>query len=108
MFYVLLAILGLIGTWYFNLQFFQQESEISYVRSWFANSASSSAAVDLIIVAAAFSLFMFIEGLRLRIYWSWVLIPISFLIALAFALPLFLAIREIRLHFLATLTQRNL
>ena len=29
--------------------------------------------------------------------WSWVLIPLTFLLALAFTFPLFLALRELRL-----------
>lgn len=95
--YFLLAIMGLIGTWYFNLQFFDQESELSYLEAWFANPASSSAAVDIIVVAIMGSVFMAVEGWRLRMWWSWFLIPLSFAIALAFTFPLFLALREIRL-----------
>lgn len=95
--YFLLASIGLIGTWYFNLQFFDQESELSYLEAWFANPASSSAAVDIIVVAIMGSVFMAVEGWRLRIWWTWILIPLSFAIALAFTFPLFLALREIRL-----------
>ena len=97
--YFLLALLGLIGTWYYNFQFFARDSELSYLEAWFANPASSSAAVDIIVVAVMGSVFMAVEGWRLRMWWSWLLIPLSFAIALAFTFPLFLAVREIRLAF---------
>jgi hypothetical protein len=95
--YVLLSIVGLIGTWYFNFQFMASDSDLSYLEAWFANPASSSAAVDIIVVALMGSIFIFVEGWRLQIQWTWILIPLSFVIALAFTFPLFLAIREIKL-----------
>lgn len=95
--YGLLSIVGLVGTWYFNLQFFALESELSYLEAWFANPASSSAAVDIIVIAVMASVFIGAEGWRLRIRWTWILIPLSFLVAVAFTFPLFLAVREVRL-----------
>lgn len=96
--YLILAIAGLVGTWYFNLVFMAQPSELSYLEAWFVNPASSSAAIDIIVVAVMGSVFMAVEGWRLRMQWTWVLIPLSFAVALAFTFPLFLAIREVRLH----------
>jgi hypothetical protein len=95
--YSVLSIVGLVGTWYFNLQFFDQESELSYLEAWFVNPASSSAAVDIIVIAVMASVFMAVEGWRLRLWWTWILIPLSFLVAVAFTFPLFLAVREVRL-----------
>lgn len=95
--YLVLALVGLIGTWYFNFEFFALNIEMSYLEAWFANPASSSAAVDIIVVALVASIFIFVEGWRLGMQWVWILIPLSFLIALAFTFPLFLAVREIRL-----------
>ena len=94
--YLILAIAGLVGTWYFNLEFMSQASELSYLEAWFANPASSSAAVDIIVVAVMGSIFIAVEGWRLRMRWTWVLIPLSFAVALAFTFPLFLAIREVQ------------
>jgi hypothetical protein len=93
--YLLLAVVGLVGTWYFNFEFFALNSEMSYLEGWFANPASSSAAVDIIVVALMGSLFIAVEGWRMKLRWTWILIPLSFFIALAFTFPLFLAIREI-------------
>lgn len=95
--YLVLALIGLVGTWYFNFEFFALNTDVSYLEAWFANPASSSAAVDIIVVALMGSVFMLVEGWRMKLQWVWILIPLSFFIALAFTFPLFLAIREIRL-----------
>lgn len=105
--YGFLSLAGLVGTWYFNVQFFAQDSEISYLEAWFVNPASSSAAVDLIVIAAMASVFMAVEGWRLRIWWTWVLIPLSFALAVAFTFPLFLAVREVRMFRLGSTDQET-
>jgi len=91
--YLVLSTAGLIGTWYFNLRF-TAESGGSYLGGWFANPASSSVAVDVIVTALAACGFYVIEGHRLRMHWTWLLVPLTFLVALAFTFPLFLALRE--------------
>lgn len=96
--YFVLALGGLIGTWYFNFQFFGSGSDLGYLEAWFVNAASSSAAVDVIVTALAANVFFVREGLRLGWgKWSWVLIPVTYLVALAFVFPLFLGLRELRL-----------
>lgn len=91
--YLVLALVGGVGTWYFNLQ----PMGGSYLGGWFVNPASSSAAVDLIVVALAACLFLVLESRRLGMRFAWVLVPLSFLIAIAFTFPLFLAWRELHL-----------
>jgi hypothetical protein len=91
--HLVLAVVGAAGTWYYNLQY--QGSD--YLGAWFANPASSSAAVDVIVTAVAACLFYVREGLRLRLRWTLVLVPLTFVVALAFTFPLFLAVREWRL-----------
>lgn len=95
--YLALAVAGLVGTWYFNLQFTAGSDGQGYLQSWFANSASSSAAVDVIVTAVVACVFYAVEGARLRMRWTLVLIPLTFVVALAFTFPLFLALREWRL-----------
>ncbi|GAA3334820.1 hypothetical protein GCM10020358_00720 [Amorphoplanes nipponensis] len=92
--YLLLAVAGLVGTWYFNLQYAPGPGEPSYLEAWFANPASSSAAVDVIVAAVAASIFYLREGHRLGMRWAWLLVPATFVGALACTLPLFLALRE--------------
>jgi hypothetical protein len=96
--YLILAVAGLVGTWYFNLQFGSTGQEQNYLQAWFANPASSSAAVDIIVTAVAACVFFVVEGRRAGIRWAWVLVPATFLVALAFTFPLFLALRERKLR----------
>ncbi|WP_454853529.1 DUF2834 domain-containing protein [Promicromonospora soli] len=94
-----LSLAGLVGTWAFNLAFMADPQGLGYLEGWFANPASSSAAVDIIVVALAACLFMLVEGVRLGwARWVWILVPLSFAIAIAFTFPLFLGIRELALR----------
>ncbi len=96
--YFALAIAGLIGTWYFNIEFFRSGSDLTYVEAWFVNAASSSAAMDIIVTALAANVLFIREGLRLGWgKWAWVAIPLTYLVALAFVFPLFLGLRELSL-----------
>lgn len=93
--YFALAVAGLIGTWSFNLAY----DGGNYLGDWFANDASSSAAVDIIAVLFVSFLLFFTEGRRIGLPW-WLLIllvPLSIGGAVAFTLPLFLGIRELKL-----------
>ena len=95
----MLAMIGLVGTWYFNLQFFAADTTESYLGAWFANSASSSAAVDLIVILVVASVLFFREGLRIGWRWYYIalFILLSISVALAFAFPLFLGLRELHI-----------
>ncbi|MDQ0736564.1 DUF2834 domain-containing protein [Arthrobacter agilis] len=94
--YAVLSVAGLLGTWYFNLTY--SGTDGTYVEAWFANPASSSAAVDVIVTALVACIFYGVEGRRLGWRLRWLLfIPLTFVIALAFALPLFLMLRELQL-----------
>ncbi len=98
--YLVLSAVGLVGTWWFNLSFFATGGgSSSYLGGWFANDASSSAAVDILVAGAAACVLIVAEGRRLG--WSAVrltlLVVLSFVIAVAFTFPLFLALREIDL-----------
>ena len=97
--YAALSALGLIGTWYFNLAFFASGAT-DYLGGWFANAASSSAAVDIIVMAIAACVVMVVEGRRIgvRPLVIGLLVVLSFVIAVAFTFPLFLALRERRLR----------
>ncbi|KAB1654304.1 DUF2834 domain-containing protein [Pseudoclavibacter chungangensis] len=97
--YAVLAIVGAIGTWAYNIAFISSMPDIGYLDGWFANPASSSAAVDIIVVAIVVSIFMLVEGHRLGwSRWAWILVVLSFAIAVAFTFPLFLALRELALR----------
>lgn len=91
--YAVLAFAGACGTWYFNLE--SGGDEGSYLGNWFATGASSSAAVDVIVAALVACVFMAAEVRRLQMpAATWVLIPLTFVVAVAFSFPAFLALRE--------------
>ena len=93
--YGVLAVVGLVGTWYFNLTY---TGEASYLAAWFANAASSSAAVDLLVAFTAGSIFMIVEGRRLGMRAPWLYVVFGAILAFAFTFPLFLLLRERALH----------
>ena len=94
-FYFVLAIFGLIVTWYFNLQ----PRETSFFADLYTNSASTSIANDLFVVVSAFLVRSFVETGRLNIsYWWWIVCSIlTLVIAAAAFVPLYFLFRERRL-----------
>jgi hypothetical protein len=96
--YLALSVIGLLGTWFFNLRFSPDEGAGGYLEAWFANNAASSAALDLVVVAGAAVAFMIVEGRRLRMRITWFTVLATFPVAVAFTFPLFLAFRHRRLH----------
>jgi hypothetical protein len=91
----LLSVAGLIGTWYFNLLAIRQGR--NFFADWSSTPAVSSATTDLLVAASAASIFMFYEGKRLKMKYVWLFILGSFVTAIAFTFPLFLAFRERKL-----------
>jgi hypothetical protein len=99
--YFALAILGICYTWYYNIQYFQTAEDptfVNFFKDAQANFAGKSFGADLTVVVFTFFAFMIPESLRLKIKYWWILIPLTFLIAIAFAFPLFLYMREHQLE----------
>ena len=94
--YFTLAAIGLIGTAWFNIQGIRQ-SQGNFVAAWFANPATSSLSVDLLVTASAASIFIVLEGRRVGVRGYWIYVIASFVTAVGFTFPLFLAMRERRL-----------
>jgi Terpene cyclase DEP1 len=93
--YGLMAIGGLFGTYYFNVQSGNMKG--GYIQGWFANSASSSAAVDLLVVFGVSAILMIVEGRRIGMRWPWLYPLLALPTAIAFTFPLYLLVRERRL-----------
>ena len=91
--YLSVAAIGLVGTAYFNITGFTSGGGNVFA-AWFANPAVSSLSVDLLATASAASIFIIIEGRRLGMRWPWLYVLGSFVTAVAFVFPLFLAMRE--------------
>ena len=100
--YFLLAILGLIVPWYFNLQFILYGAEPftvpKFIADGMATPLSSSITTDLFISATAICIWMMVEGKRLKMKYLWAYFICTYLIAIAFTCPLFLFNRERKLN----------
>ncbi len=104
MFYGAAALTGLVLTWYFNLRYAGSSGSsgssgmAGYLAGWFANDASSSAAVDLIVLAVVVSVFMVTESRRvgIRLPVTLALVLAGILVAMSCTFPLFLLLRERR------------
>lgn len=96
--YLLLSIAGLALTWSQNLQFINElgagATPLAFVEGVYANHASASIGWDITVAAAACLVWMHSEAKRLGMRHAWVFLPLTLLVALAFAWPLFLCLRE--------------
>jgi hypothetical protein len=94
--YVVLAIAGLVGTWFFNVLAIVQLRD--FIGDWVnSGPAVSSLTVDLLVVAVAGCILIIVEAKRLGMRGGWVYVALSGLTAFAFTFPLFLAMRQRRL-----------
>jgi hypothetical protein len=91
-----LSILGLATAWAFNGLAVMAQAD--YLGAWFSSPVDWVLSADLLIVAVAGSIFMIIEGRRLRMRNLWLYIVLSGITAFAFTFPLFLAMRERKLQ----------
>jgi hypothetical protein len=91
--YLVLSIVGLIGTFAFNALAVMQLRD--FFGDW-ANSgpAVSSLTVDLAIAAIAGSILIIVEAKRVGMKRGWLYVVLSGITAFAFTFPLFLAMRE--------------
>jgi hypothetical protein len=103
--YLAVAAIGLVGTAWFNVRSVLEPSGDTFFAAWFANPSVSSLAWDLLAVASAASIFIVLEGRRLGIRWYWAYVLVSFVTAVGFTFPLFLAVRERALDRLALSTE---
>lgn len=99
--YLILSILGLCYTWYFNIQYFQtaiDPSFLNFFRDAKCSLPAQSLGADVTMVVITFFVFYIPDAIRLKIKFWWILIPLTFLLAVAFTLPLYLYLREIALE----------
>ena len=108
--YIALAIIGLVGTGAANIAGIGGPNPFA---AWFATPANTSLAIDLLVAASAASIFIIVEGRRVGVKWPWLYVVASFVTAVAFTFPLFLAMRERQLrkvsvhHLTLTVTDRQ-
>lgn len=92
-----LAVVGLVATGAYNLQFAQAHdgfSLLEFVAGGFANPAASSLTVDLAVAFASFLVWLPGEARRSGVRHWWLYAALSAFVAFAFAFPLFLLMRD--------------
>jgi hypothetical protein len=96
--YGLLAVLAVIGGWYYNIQYYLQAGDefgwIDWMQRCFVNPAAASAFMDLTFAYIITSMFMIIEARRIGMRAGWVYVVVAIWISLGFAIGLFLLMRE--------------
>lgn len=99
--YLFLSILGAVLTWYFNLSYMLNSPTMPTIMEFFrqgtATPLAASLTYDLLVGATCGSIFMFVEGKRLKMKYIWIFLVLAILVAFAFAFPLFLFFRERKL-----------
>ena len=96
-FFAAASVIGIIVAWYFNIQYIQASENLSliaFVQDMYVNSASASISNDLFVVVAVFLVWSFSEAKRLGMRHWWVYPVLTFGIAIAFAFPLLMYMRE--------------
>ena len=96
-FFLMLSILGICYTWYYNIQWFQNANDptfINFFNDAQANFAGKSFGADLSVVVLTFFVWFIPDARKLKIKAWWVIIPLTFLIAVAFSFPFYLYLRE--------------
>ena len=94
-FFFAVAAVGLITAWYFNTIAIMKAQD--YFSSWFGSEVDMVLALDLLITAFAAVPFMFIESKRIGMKnVAWYALS-SFITAIAFVFPFWLAMRELHL-----------
>tara|TARA_R110001632_G_scaffold1883_4_gene8473 strand:+ start:17719 stop:18045 length:327 start_codon:yes stop_codon:yes gene_type:complete len=95
--FLFIAILGVAYTWYYNIQYFSSYEEASLIHFFElaqSNFAGKSFGADLSVVVLTFFVWYIPDARKLKVKGWWVLIPLTFLIAIAFTFPLYLYLRE--------------
>lgn len=98
--YAAIAILGVFATWYFNIQFMLQGENLSlgkFIADNYVNFASASISNDIGVVALTFLFWSFFEARKLKMRNWWLYVVLTFVVAMAFAFPLFMLMRERKL-----------
>ncbi|GIZ15602.1 DUF2834 domain-containing protein [Capnocytophaga catalasegens] len=93
--YYVIAFIGLIVTWKYNLQYMSEGGNFfseQLITDLSANAVTTSFAVDLTIVNIAFIVFVFASSKKYHIKYPLLYIILGTIVALAFAFPFYLAV----------------
>ena len=102
--YLAIAALALVACWRQNLAFMNEagvDLASGFIQFWpalLANHATTSITIDIFLFGLAAIVWMVIEARRLEIGYVWVYVILAFVIAISVTFPIFLFVRERRLH----------
>ena len=99
-FYAVIALVALYGTWSENLAYFGPGAHAGgggFLPDLRVNPASRSFAIDLGLFLLAAAVWIVREARKLGVRFVWVYIVLAFAIAISVTFPLFLLARELRL-----------
>ena len=96
MVYAVLIGLGVMLPMYFNLQYMGAGGNllVDFFTVPMESAVTASLLLDLLIAFAAFNVLLFAEGRTLGARNFWICVAVSWLVAFAAGLPLFLLLRE--------------
>ncbi|KGG15484.1 MULTISPECIES: DUF2834 domain-containing protein [unclassified Prochlorococcus] len=101
-FYLLISIAGAIFPTLANVRFAKTYGPgfdfAKFIDLATSNAASQSLSFDLLFLASAIFLWMYVEARRLNIRYFWLVALGTFTIAIGFSAPFFLFLRERRLY----------
>ena len=99
--FLIISIIGISYTWFYNIQYFMTYDEASLVHFFElaqSNFAGKSFGADLTVVVLTFFVWFIPDARKLKVKAWWVIIPLTFLIAVAFSFPFYLYLREVALE----------
>ena len=95
--FLVISIIGVSYTWFYNIQYFMTYEDASLVHFFElaqSNFAGKSFGADLTVVVLTFFVWFVPDARKLKVKAWWVIIPLTFLIAVAFSFPFYLYLRE--------------
>ena len=99
--YGLIALVALVGCWSNNLQLMEGRdflgANVFFWQETLANPVSRSITVDILALAMAAIIWMFLEARRLAMKGVWIWVFLGLFVAIGMAFPLFLIQREFAL-----------
>jgi len=98
--FLIISIIGISYTWFYNIQYFMTYEEASLVHFFElaqSNFAGKSFGADLTVVVLTFFVWFIPDARKLKVKAWWIIIPLTFLIAVAFSFPFYLYLRELAL-----------
>jgi uncharacterized protein DUF2834 len=100
-FYGAFAAAGAVVPWYFNIEWMRRTGSLltptTLVAGGFVTPLTSSLTTDFFIGTTPVLIWMVVEGRRLGMRNVWAYVAATFVVAFAFACPLFLMMREMKI-----------